>query len=208
VLNDPSNGTGAIVGRELWFQGLDLSDDMVRRSLRRQGLQALVKTKKPLLTKKHQTRQYLWAKKYRHATWVDWSYVIFFDESKFNLFASDGRQYCWRRNGERLLDQHVQPTVKFGGGSIMVWRCMSWEGVGILCLIEGIMDKYVYCEILEMDLISTIHMHDLEEENVIFEQNNDPKSSSKYVKEWLLAHEFQIIWHLPQLPDLNPIEHL
>jgi hypothetical protein len=86
-----------------------------------------------------------------------------------------------------LLDQHVQPIVKFGGGSIMVWRCMNWEGVGNLRLIEGIMDKYVYCEILEMELISTIHMHDLKEENVIFQHNNNPKHSSKYIKDWLLA---------------------
>jgi hypothetical protein len=84
---------------------------------------------------------------------------------------------------------------------------MSWEGVGNLRLIEGIMDKYVYREILEMEFISTIHKHDLEEENVIFQYNNDPKHSSKYVKDWLLAQEFQIIWHLPQSPDLNPIEH-
>jgi hypothetical protein len=89
----------------------------------------------------------------------------------------------------------------------MVWKCMSWEGVGNLRLIEGIMDKYVYREILEMEFISTIHKHDLEEENVIFQYNNDPKHSSKYVKDWLLAQEFQIIWHLPQSPDLNPIEH-
>jgi hypothetical protein len=51
-------------------------------------------------------------------------------------------------------------------------------------------------------------MHDLEEENVIFQHDNDSKHSSKYVKDWLLAQEFQIIWHLLELPDLNPIEHL
>jgi hypothetical protein len=70
------------------------------------------------------------------------------------------------------------------------------------------MDKYVYCEILEMDLISTIHMHDLKEENVIFQHVNDSKHLSKYVKEWLLAQEFQIIWHMLQSPHFNPIEHL
>jgi len=69
----------------------------------------------------------------------------------------------------------VQPTIKFGGGGIMVWGCMSWEEVGNLCLIDGIMDKYVYCEILEMELMNTIHMHDLGEENVIFQHNNHPK---------------------------------
>jgi hypothetical protein len=58
VLNDPSNGTAATVGRELRSQGLDLNDDTVRRSLQRH-----VKIKKPLLTKKHKAHQYFWAKK-------------------------------------------------------------------------------------------------------------------------------------------------
>ena len=45
---------------------------------------------------------------------------------------------------------------------------MTWEGVGNLRLIKGNMDKFVYREILEMELMNTIHMHDLGEENVIF----------------------------------------
>lgn len=56
LLLDPSNGIAATEGREMRSQRLDLSDDTVRRSLRRQGLKACVKTKKPLLTKKHKAR--------------------------------------------------------------------------------------------------------------------------------------------------------
>ena len=52
-------------------QELDLSDDMVRRSLRRQGLKACVKTQKPLLTTKHKVRLYSWTRKCRRATWLD-----------------------------------------------------------------------------------------------------------------------------------------
>ena len=70
------------------------------------------------------------------------------------------------------------------------------------------MDKHVYREILEMELMNTIHMHDLEKENIIFQHNNDPKHTSKYVKEWLLAQKFQLIWPPAQSPNLNPIEHL
>ena len=63
LLLDPSNGTSATMGKEMRSQGLNLSDDMVRRSLRKQGLKTRVKTKKPLLTKKHKARRYSWAKK-------------------------------------------------------------------------------------------------------------------------------------------------
>jgi len=110
LLHDPSNGTTVAIGREMRSQGLNLSDDTIRRSLRRQGLKACMKTKKTklLLTKKHKARRCSLAGMQLSWTGVMW---FFLDESKFNLFSSDGRQYCW--SGERLLDQHVQPTVKF-----------------------------------------------------------------------------------------------
>jgi len=30
-----------------------------------------------------------------------------------------------------LSDRLVEGTQKFGGGSIMIWGCMLWEGVGM-----------------------------------------------------------------------------
>ena len=44
----------------------------------------------------------------------------------------------------------------------MVWRCMGWEGVGKLHLIEGIMNKHVYLDILQRKLMGTIHMQGLD----------------------------------------------
>ena len=63
----------------------------------------------------------------------------------------------------------------------MVWRCMIWKGVGNFCLLERNMDKYVYCEILEVELMNTILMHDLGEEDVIFQHDKNSKYTSKYV---------------------------
>ena len=56
-LNDPHTSTAAAVGRALRSEGMRLSDDTVKRSLRKQGLEACVKTKKPLLIKKHRSRR-------------------------------------------------------------------------------------------------------------------------------------------------------
>ena len=66
----------------------------------------------------------------------------------------------------------------------------------------------MYYEILEIELMNILHMHDLGEENVIFHHDNDSKHTSKYDTEWLLAQKFQFVWHPTQLPNLNPIEHL
>ena len=31
--------------------------------------------------------------------------------------------------------------MKFGGGNIMAWGCMGWEGVGRLAEVEGKMNR-------------------------------------------------------------------
>lgn len=101
----------------------------VRRQLRRQGLGAYVRRRKPFLSKAAKQVRREWAKMFIDWSDEDWSDVIFSDESKFNLFGSDGRQWCWRRPGHEYDDVHVQKKVKHGGGNIMVWGCVTSRGV-------------------------------------------------------------------------------
>ncbi|GFT18408.1 DDE_3 domain-containing protein [Trichonephila clavipes] len=46
--------------------------------------------------------------------------------------------------------------------------------------------------------------------NGIFQQDNAPCYKTRIVLEWLLEHndEFQLMSWSPNLPDLNPIEHI
>ena len=125
LLNRQKSSNAAVVGRGLRAQGLCVNDATVRRSFRQQGLRAKVQKKKPLLTKRHCQMRYRWAKASQSCGTEDWSHIIWSDESKFNDFGSDGRQWCWKSPTEPLRDCHVQPTIKHGGGSIMVWGCMS-----------------------------------------------------------------------------------
>ncbi len=60
--------------------------------------------------------------------------------TKINLFGSDGVKRVWRQPGEEYKDKCVLPTVKHGGGSVMVWGCMSAAGTGELQFIEGTMN--------------------------------------------------------------------
>ena len=48
--------------------------------------------------------------------------------------------------------------------------------------------------------MNTMHMHDLGQENVIFQKDNDHKHTSKYGTNWLLAHKSQLIFHPTQSP--------
>jgi hypothetical protein len=102
----------------------------IKRNLRTAGLVSAFKRKKPLLSALHRRRRLAFAR--HHAKWTvdDWKRVIFSDESKIQRFDSEGRQRCWRIPGEPLGPRTVNPTVKHGGGNVMVWGCMTSRGVG------------------------------------------------------------------------------
>ena len=79
-----------------------------------------------------------------------------------DLFGSDGRKWVWKPQGEGLSARTVQGTLKFGGGNIMMWGCMSWEGVGYACKIDGNMDAELYVNILEDDVEKSLEWWGLE----------------------------------------------
>ncbi|GBN24589.1 hypothetical protein AVEN_125081-1 [Araneus ventricosus] len=58
----------------------------------------------------------------------------------------------WRKPNSELEMKNLTPSVKHGGGSQMVWGCMSAVGVGNLHFIDGMMDKYMYLDILKQNL--------------------------------------------------------
>jgi transposase len=188
--------------------GVNLSVESVRRILRRHGLFARIKRKKPLLTKTHRKCRLAWANKCRNWTIDDWRRIIWSDESKYQIFGSDGRKYCWKKPGEPLKDQHIMPTVKFGGGSIMVWGCMSADGVGELRKIDGKMDADVYVDILNTNLLGSLLETTLEKDEILFQQDNDSKHTSKKAKGWFRENEIAVLDWPSQSPDLSPIENL
>ena len=51
--------------------------------------------------------------------------MIFSDETKTSRFNSYGRSWCWIGDREHVGPQHVHQTVKHGGGSVMIWGCMT-----------------------------------------------------------------------------------
>jgi len=61
----------------------------IRRSLRRAGMKAVVKQKKPKLLDRHTKARYEFATKYKDWTVDDWKRVVFSDETKINRFGSD-----------------------------------------------------------------------------------------------------------------------
>jgi hypothetical protein len=82
--------TGKETFKYLQGVGVPISYCCVLDNLQKLGFKAKKKAKKPHLTAKQKAERYKWAK--AHINWIvnDWKRVIFSDETKINLWNSDG----------------------------------------------------------------------------------------------------------------------
>lgn len=179
----------------------------IRNILERDGFNGRRARHKPLINKRNQKARLRFANEHESKDFSFWKNVLFTDESKFNLFGSDGRPYVWRRPNEALLAKNMKPTVKHGGGSVMVWGAFSASGPGVLHFIEGIMNQTVYLNILKESLPLCKEKLGLGE-NFHFYQDNDPKHKAYNVRSWLLYNCPHVMDTPAQSPDINPIENL
>ena len=185
-----------------------LSAQTVRRSLKKAGMKAVVKKKKPFLKQRHRKARMDFVLTHQHWTVEDWKKVVWSDETKINRLGSDGKKWAWKKAGESLSDRLVEGTLKFGGGSLMVWGCMLWDGIGYACRIDGRMDAELYVKILDEDLQASLNYYGKTVEDIIFQQDGDSKHRSGKARTWFEENDFKVLSWPAQSPDLNPIEHL
>ena len=188
--------------------GRVFNSQTMHRALKKTGLKAVVKQKRPVLSARHRHERLDFALAHQHWTVEDWKQVIWSDETKINCIGSDGRKWVWKKPGEGLSDRLVEGTLKFGGGSLMMWGCMGWEGVGYSCKIDGKMDADLYVSILDDELEQSMEYLGKTAEDMVFQQDNDPKHTSKKAQRWFQEHDIKTMVWPAQSPDLNPIEHL
>ena len=152
---------------------LTVSSRTVQRRACAAGLKSYRAAKKPFISKKNRRARIQFAKEHVEWTLQQWNRVLFSDESKFNLKDSDGMKRVRRPPNKRLDPRYCQGTVKHGGGNVMVWGCFSGSGTGPLHKIEGIMDRFMYKDILEQVMLP--HAEWNMPLSWIFQHDNDPK---------------------------------
>ena len=91
------------------------------------NLRFLVTTARLWLCKGYLTKKerLAWAKKHEQWTLDRWKFVHWSDESKFEIFGYNHCVFVRCVVGERMISACVVPTVKHGGGFVMVKRCFA-----------------------------------------------------------------------------------
>lgn len=204
----------AVQGQDLLRNklNLDVNTQTVRNALQEEGLQAVVKTKKPRITKENMRKRLAFAEEHVKWTINDWKTVVFSDETKINRCGSDGRIWGYKKakSKSKVLDPRLlKPTIQGHGGHMMIWGCMSWAGVGDACHVEGRMNSNFYInDILDKYVVPSRDWLGIDPQDFEFQQDNASIHNAQKVDKWFKDNNIKKMEWPPQSPDLNPMEHL
>ena len=122
-------------------------------------------------------------------------------------FCTELQAQCLAKTNTVHHPKHTIPSVKHGGGNIMLWGCFFSAGTGQLVRIEGKMDAAKYTHILKENLRPSPRQLRMGR-SFAFQHDNNPKHTAKRTKQWLKDRMVNILEWQSQSPDLNTIENM
>ena len=146
-----------------------------------------------------------WCKVRRHWTLEQWRRVLWTDESCFSIWQSDGRVWVWQLPGERYFIDCIVPSVKFGGGGIIVRGCFSGAGLGYLVPVKKTLNASAYQQILDNFMLSTL-LKQFGDGPFLFQHDCPPVHKARSIKTWMSQFGVEELDWPAQSPDLNRAE--
>ena len=112
---------------------------------------------------------------------MNWQLIWFSDESRFLLERRDGRQRVYRRRRERFAPNCVRQVDRYGGGSVMVWGAMSYNGRSDLVVVQGNLTANRYIDqILRPHLLPILNR-----QREIFQHDNARSHTAHATRDYL-----------------------
>jgi hypothetical protein len=106
--------------KQHWLPNRRLSTRTVRNCLKSAELKSRRVIKRPLLADRHRRSRLAWCLARRGWNLRTWRKIHWSDDSLFLLHVTDGRMRVWRHKNTAYTPRNIQPTVPYGGGSVMV----------------------------------------------------------------------------------------
>uniref|UniRef100_A0A8C6P5Q3 Transposase Tc1-like domain-containing protein n=1 Tax=Nothobranchius furzeri TaxID=105023 RepID=A0A8C6P5Q3_NOTFU len=192
---------------DLQRAGTTVTKVTISNTLQRQGIKSCSARRVPLLKPVHVQARLKFAREHMDDTAEDWENVMWSDETKVELFGINSTRRVWRKKNTELHPKNTIPTVKHGGGNIMLWGCFSAKGTGRLIRVKDRMNGAMYREILSQNLLPSVRALKMKR-GWVFQHDNDPKHTARATKEWLRKKHLKVLEWPSQSPDLNPIENM
>jgi transposase len=188
---------------------LDCSDRTVRRVLDEAGLFGRITRVAPPLKPEHIRKRLSYAEGYGNWTPQQWNSVLWSDEMSIAV-GPQGEHWCQRLINDEWNPDNVMEKEKHPD-KVHVWGCFSGEyGVGEIHVFDENLDAELMKEILNKHLLQSARpfLSQSPPAHWWFQQDNDPKHTSKPVKKWIAMKGIDCLEWPPYSPDLNPIENL
>ena len=184
-----------------------VSNQTVRNRLHGDSLHARRPATGPILTVAHRTDRRIFAQ--NHIGWQldQWRTVLFTDESRFHVCTCDRRIRVWRRVGERYVDCNIVERDRFGGGSVMFWGGICYDGRTELYRVERGSLTALRCRDKILDPIVRPFLCAMGD-NARLVQNNARPHTAYLKQDYLEQESIETIDWPAMSPDLNCIEHM
>uniref|UniRef100_A0AAY5KCW6 Transposase Tc1-like domain-containing protein n=1 Tax=Esox lucius TaxID=8010 RepID=A0AAY5KCW6_ESOLU len=131
--------------------GTTVSKKTISNTPRRHGLKSCSARKVPLLKPAHFQAHLKFANDHLDDPEEEWEKVMWAAETKLDPFGLNSTRRVWRKKMDEYNPKNTIPTVKHGGGNIILWGCFSAKGTVRLHRIEGRMDGAMYRKILSIE---------------------------------------------------------
>ena len=182
------------------YPEVSVSESTVKRARRELGWVAKKTRYCALISDKNKAARLEWCKKQIESKDLEFENVVWSDECTVQLESH--RLVTFRKEGQpvtyRMKPKHP-PKVH-------VWAGISRRGATQIVIFSGIMTATRYVDILMAALLPFLSQ--VYPDGHKFQQDNDPKHTSRYAREWYADNNVNW-WKTPAAsPDLNPIENV
>ena len=114
-----------------------------------------------------------------------WNTAIFSDESRFVLFSHSGRVWVWRLCNQEFDIKRLQPAVKHGGYSVVIWGAIWSDGHSELVECQSNITSVKYFSILQEGQRPIFSRGRMIKHESLFMEDGAPSDTSKIAQGWL-----------------------